>query len=164
MAHFAELDSNNQVINVVVVSNDDVTANGGDQSSGAETWVDNNIPHTTGGVSWKQTSFNHNFRKQYATIDNSYYDAAKDKFILNQPHASWTLDANDDWQAPHASPADTDGNVTFDNNGTSVTLREVGWDEENTRWTGTTALGATYDVWYYNNSTNTWTFDKTVTA
>ena len=58
MAHFAELDSNNIVIQVVVISNDDVDANGGDYSSQAETFVANLIPHSENGVAWKQTSFN----------------------------------------------------------------------------------------------------------
>jgi len=45
MAHFAELNSDNEVIRVVVISNDDVIANGGDYSSQAETFVSNLIPH-----------------------------------------------------------------------------------------------------------------------
>ena len=54
MAHFAELDSNNEVIQVIVISNDDVDANGGDYSPEAETFVSNLIPHSEHGVSWKQ--------------------------------------------------------------------------------------------------------------
>ena len=48
---------------------------------------------------WKQTSYHHNFRKQYAGIGYTY-DAAKVvfKFIAPQPYASWSKDANDDWQ------------------------------------------------------------------
>ena len=80
MAHFAELDSNNIVIRVVVVSNDDVDANGGDYSSAAETFVTNLVPHSDNGVAWKQTSYNANSRKQYAGIGYSY-DSSKDKFI-----------------------------------------------------------------------------------
>ena len=37
MAHFAELNSSNEVLRVIVVSNDDVDANGGDQHADAET-------------------------------------------------------------------------------------------------------------------------------
>ena len=72
MAHFAELNSSNEVLQVVVISNDDVDANGGDQSSQAETFVSNLVPHSTGGVAWKQTSYNNNFRKQYAGIGYTY--------------------------------------------------------------------------------------------
>ena len=41
MAHFAELDRNNQVVRVVVISNDDVTKNGGDRHANAEVFVTN---------------------------------------------------------------------------------------------------------------------------
>ena len=105
MAHFAELNSDNEVIRVVVISNDDVIANGGDYSSQAETFVSNFIPHLTGGTSWKQTSYNNNQRKQYAGLGYTY-DATKDKFIRPQPFASWSLDSNDDWQAPISFPSD----------------------------------------------------------
>ena len=50
------------------------------------------------GGSWKQTSYNHNFRKQYAGI-GYVYNSTKDKFLSPQPYASWSLDSNDDWQA-----------------------------------------------------------------
>jgi len=55
MAHFAELNSSNEVLRVVVISNDDVAANGGDQHADAETFVASIVPHSTGGTSWKQT-------------------------------------------------------------------------------------------------------------
>ena len=51
-----------------------------------------------GGI-WKQTSYNNNFRKQYCG-KGYVYDPVKDKFLCPQPYASWSLDANDDWQAP----------------------------------------------------------------
>ena len=76
MAHFAELNSSNEVIRVVVISNDDVADNGGDYSSQAETFVSNLIPHSENGVTWKQTSYNNNQRKQYAGIGFTY-DASK---------------------------------------------------------------------------------------
>jgi hypothetical protein len=103
MAHFAELDSNNKVIRVVVISNDDVNANGGDQHADAETFVASIVPHSTGGAAWKQTSYNNNFRKQYAGIGYTY-DASKNKFISPKPYASWSLDSNDDWKAPVTYP------------------------------------------------------------
>ena len=131
MAHFAELDSNNTVIQVVVVSNDDVDANGGDYSSQAETYVSNLIPHSENGVAWKQTSYNGNQRKQYAGIGLTY-DAAKDKFILPQPFNSWTLDSNDDWQAPVTHP-----NVVEVNSNPIQVL----WDETNQKWIGKTYTG-----------------------
>ena len=67
-----------------------------------ETWCVNFFK----GGTWKQTSYNHNFRKQYAG-KGSTFDAAKNKFISPQPFASWSLDGNDDWQAPVTYPTDT---------------------------------------------------------
>ena len=131
MAHFAELDSNNIVIQVVVISNDDVDANGGDYSSQAETFVSNLIPHSENGVAWKQTSYNSNQRKQYAGIGYTY-DATKNKFILPKPFDSWSLDSNDDWQAP----------VTYPNvNKISSDAVSIIWDEDNQKWLGKTFTG-----------------------
>jgi len=128
MAHFAELDSNNVVIRVIVISNEDVDANGGELSTESETFVKSTIPHSEHGVAWKQTSYNHNFRKQYAGT-GLIYDASKDKFLVPQPYPSWSLDSNDDWQAP----------VTFPNTTDIGGLRaNATWDETNQRWIGRT--------------------------
>jgi hypothetical protein len=105
MAHFAEIDSNNIVLRVVVIDNNDVNASGGDQSVGAEEKVKSIVPFTSGNR-WVQTSYNNNFRKQYAGIGYTF-DSVKNKFISPQPFASWSLDANDDWQAPVAYPTVT---------------------------------------------------------
>ena len=100
MAHFAELNENNEVLRVVVISNTDVDANGGDLHADAETFVSTIVPFSG---AWKQTSYSGNFRKQYAGIGYSY-DSSKDKFISPKPFASWSLDASDDWKAPTAYP------------------------------------------------------------
>jgi hypothetical protein len=131
MAHFAELDSNNIVIQVVVISNDDVDANGGDYSSQAETFVANLIPHSENGVAWKQTSYNSNQRKQYAGIGYTY-DATKNKFILPKPFNSWSLDSNDDWQAPVTYPNKDE----IESNPVLIL-----WDEDNQKWLGKTYTG-----------------------
>ena len=123
MAHFAELDNTNIVTRVVVVGNDVSTAAGPLGSNNmhvdGETWCKNFMK----GGTWKQTSYNHNFRKQYAGIGYTY-DPAKDKFIVPQPFTSWALDANDDWQAPVTLPTDTADKTTS-------------WDEDNQKWTAT---------------------------
>jgi hypothetical protein len=126
MAHFAELNSSNEVLRVVVISNDDVNSNGGDYSTSAETFVASIVPHQTGGVSWKQTSYNNNARKQYAGVGYTY-DSSKNKFIAPQPFNSWSLDSNDDWQAPVTYPS-------TDEVGSNILL--IDWDESNLRWTG----------------------------
>ena len=142
MAHFAELNSSNEVLQVVVISNTDVDANGGDQHADAETFVASIVPYGTGGVAWKQTSYNNNFRKQYAGVGYSY-DSSKDKFILPQPYPSWSLDSSDDWEAPVTYPnvTEIDSNVVF-----------IVWDEDNQKWTGT-ADSTNYD---WDSSNLTW--------
>mgnify|MGYP003132706026 FL=1 len=136
MAHFAELDNENKVIRVVVISNEDVDANGGDLHPDAETFVATIVPHLENGVAWKQTSYNNNFRKQYCG-KGFIYDATKDKFIVLQPFSSWSLDSNDDWQPP----------VTFPNTVDIGGLRaNATWDEDNQRWIGKTFDHATDPV------------------
>lgn len=126
MAHFAEVNSYGLVLRVVVIDNNDVNANGGDQSAGAEEAVKKIVPFTTGSR-WVQTSYNNNFRKQYAGIGYTF-DSTKNKFIAPQPFASWSLDSNDDWQAPVAYPTVT----TYGDNVRYM----ISWDEAGQRWTG----------------------------
>jgi len=129
MAHFAELNNSNEVLRVIVISNDDVEANGGELSSEAETFVASIVPHSENGTAWKQTSYNNNFRKQYAGIGDTF-DSSKDKFIKPQPYPSWSLDSNDDWEAPVTYPIITE---------IDSELVLISWDEDNQKW-----LGATY--------------------
>jgi hypothetical protein len=131
MAHFAELNNSNEVLRVIVISNDDVDSNGGELSSEAETFVASIVPHSEDGTAWKQTSYNNNFRKQYAGIGVTY-DESKDKFILPQPFPSWSLDSNDDWEAPVTYPTVTE----IDSNLVIIT-----WDEDNQKWLGETHTG-----------------------
>ena len=138
MAHFAELESKvdptgftsdtHQIVKRVVVVGNDIAANGGilgdnDMHVDGETWCANFFK----GGSWKQTSYNNNFRKQYAGIGYRY-DSTKNKFIAPQPFASWSLDNNDDWQAPVAYPSVT----TYGDNAPY----RITWDEANLRWVG----------------------------
>ena len=129
MAHFAELDGNNIVKRVVVVGNDVETAAGplgnNDMHVDGETWCQNFFK----GGTWKQTSYNHNFRKQYAGKGYTF-DSAKDKFISPQPFHSWTLDENDDWQPPVTRP-------TVVEYGDPAKLYMIRWDEDNLQWTAT---------------------------
>ena len=128
MAHFAELNSSNEVLRVIVISNEDVDANGGDLSTDAETFVASIVPHSTDGTAWKQTSYHSNFRKLYCG-PGDIYNSVKDKFILPQPFPSWYLDSNDDWQAPVSYP----NLITIDG-----LIANATWDETKRRWVGKT--------------------------
>ena len=99
MAHFAQVDSNNKVLRVLVVSNDD-------EHRGQEF-----LAEDLGlGGTWIQTSYNNNIRKQYAGIGFSYNETA-DVFIAPSPFPSWQLDGNHDWQPPTPRP---DGDFYWD--------------------------------------------------
>lgn len=101
MAHFAEMRSDRIVQRVIVIDNgrapDPAPTN-------SEPLGQAFIADTLGlPGEWRQTSYNGNFRKQYAGIGYRY-DADADVFIAPQPYPSWTLDANHDWQPPVPMP------------------------------------------------------------
>jgi CRISPR/Cas system CMR subunit Cmr6 (Cas7 group RAMP superfamily) len=103
MAHFSEIDLNNIVLRVVRACDTDIANNGGEQSEQAAEHFKTVCPLSINGVKWIQTSYNNNFRKKYARIGDTF-DSTKNKFIAPQPFASWSLDSNDDWQAPIPMP------------------------------------------------------------
>jgi len=111
MAHWAELDENNVVLRVTVGSNDEP-----DEGYG---WLIENL-----GGRWVQTSYNHNFRKQFAGIGYTY-DEVADVFVAPQPYPSWVLDENHDWQAPVPMPGEGDWY----------------WDEDSLAWIEVEAPG-----------------------
>ena len=100
MAHFAQIDSDNIVTQVIVVSNND--CGGGDFPASEE--IGAAFCTNLLGGTWKQTSYNNNFRKRYAGIGYAY-DAERDAFIAPKPYPSWTLNETTcDWEAPVARP------------------------------------------------------------
>jgi hypothetical protein len=101
MAHFAELDSNNVVLRVIVVDNKDTAdANGVEKEHIGAAFCERLF-----GGTWKQTSYNGSIRKRYAGIGLTYR-ADIDAFVPPQPFPSWTLDADANWQPPVAMPTD----------------------------------------------------------
>jgi len=89
MSHFAKIDKDNIVTEVIVAEQDFI-------NSGA----------VGDSFSWIQTSYNNNFRKHYAGVGYTY-DATRDAFIPPKPYPSWTLDeASCQWTAPTAYPTD----------------------------------------------------------
>lgn len=94
MAHYAYIDSNNVVIDVIVGKDETELIDGLD----TETYYAQGTPYTV-----KRTSYNGKIRKQYAGIGFTYNPVA-DVFIATQPYPSWTLDSNFDWQPPKPRP------------------------------------------------------------
>jgi hypothetical protein len=94
MAHYAFLDENNVVTEVITGVDETELIDGLD----TESWYSQ-----FRGQVCKRTSYNNRIRKQYAGIGYTY-DADADVFIAEQPYASWTLDDDYDWQPPTPRP------------------------------------------------------------
>lgn len=106
MAHFAKINEQNIVEDVLVVS-DEHEANGEE------------FLNSLGLIGrWIQTSYNNNIRKQFAAIGYTYNEDA-DVFVSMKPFDGWTLDANFDWQPPIAKPEDG---------------KDYTWDNESLSW------------------------------
>jgi hypothetical protein len=110
MAHYAFLDEDNIVTEVIVGRNEDETVDG---VSDWETYYGQLRNQVC-----KRTSYNSNIRKQYAGVGYTY-DETDDVFITPQPYPTWVLDENHDWQAP----------VPYPNDGESYV-----WDEDIEDW------------------------------
>jgi hypothetical protein len=105
MAHFAQLDENNIVLRVIVISNNDAPDPSPENSEEAGINFINHL--ATGDESllgtWRQTSYNDTFRKQFAKIGDTYNEEL-DMFISPKPFPSWSLDENGDWLPPIPCP------------------------------------------------------------
>jgi hypothetical protein len=91
MAHFAEIDSDNKVIRVLVVPND--------QEHRGQEYLANDLAM---GGSWIQTSYNAKIRGKFAGIGD-IYDQNQDVFITAKPHFSWIWNG-EFWDAPKPRP------------------------------------------------------------
>ena len=100
MAHFAKVNSNNVVENVIVVSNDDCNNLEFPESE----LVGKDYLASLGlEGNYLQSSINNNFRLRFAQIGGMYI-ASADIFTVRKPYNSWVLDENHEWQAPTPKP------------------------------------------------------------
>jgi hypothetical protein len=100
MAHFAKLDENNIVTQLIVVHNNELLDENGNESE--QKGIDFCVAHY--GGTWIQTSYNANFRKNYAGI-GSLYDSIRDIFLPPKPYPSWILDEEEfNWITPVPKP------------------------------------------------------------
>jgi hypothetical protein len=115
MAHFAKIDENNIVRRVVVINNSVLLDSDGNEqeSLGVEFCA-----QTFSGT-WKQTSYNSNIRKNFASLGYSY-NSSIDAFVPPKPFDSWVLDTE---IAEYVAPVD----MPNDEN-------EYIWNEETTSW------------------------------
>jgi hypothetical protein len=102
MAYFAKLGTGNIVENVISINNAVITdSNGIEQEQLGVDFI--NKLYNTRDV-WKQTSYNNNFRKNYAGVGYQY-DQTRDAFIAPKPFNSWILNETTcQWNAPVAMP------------------------------------------------------------
>jgi len=108
MSHWAEIDSNNKVIRVLVGDNNAPDEGEAFMKSLGGTWVKTSYNAATNG-----------FRKNYAGIGYEYRSDI-DAFVAPQPYPSWSLDVDAKWQPPTPYPTDD---------------KMYSWNEETTEWT-----------------------------
>lgn len=125
MAHFAEIDENNIVLQVVVINDDEIKdSNGREQESLGVARCKELFGEDT---NWVQTSYNHNIRYNYARIGDTF-DSSRNAFIAPQPYPSWVLDENECvWEAPVPYP-----DSVLDEHGQPIDIYL--WDEETLSW------------------------------
>lgn len=118
MAHFAKLDENNIVIDIIVVSNEVLKDENGVEIE--QRGID--FCKSLDDGNWVQTSYTQSFRKNFASI-GAKYDSRLDAFIPPIPYPSWTIDEIRCIPVPPVP---------------EPTLAESGgrhtWDEDNQRW------------------------------
>ena len=115
MAHFAELDENNFVKQVIVVNNNELLDENGNESEAKGIAFCQSLF----GGNWVQTSYNASFRKNFAGID-SFYDSESDVFSTPRDYPSWILDKQTyTWISPVPKPDSSPRWM---------------WDEETTSW------------------------------
>ena len=125
MAHFAQLDENNIVTQVIVVSNEDIQdANGVEVEEVGVAFCKNLLGADT---NWKQTSYNNNMRVRYAGIGYTYNETL-DAFIPPQPYPSWVLNEETaNWESPLGAAPE----LTEEENEARSFYR---WDEDGGDW------------------------------
>lgn len=124
MAHFAQIDNNNFVTQVIVVHNNELLENGVESEAKGITFCKSLFGEDS---NWVQTSYNSNFRKNYAGIGYKF-DKKLDAFIPPQPFPSWVLDKTTaTWNAPVPLPEDA-------RTETNPTGKFYLWDEPTINW------------------------------
>jgi len=118
MAHFAQLDENNIVTQVIVVSNQDTSTEDGVENENIGIQFCRSLFGEN--TNWKQTSYNAKFRYNYAGIGYTYNEVW-DAFYPPKPFNSWILNYDTfRWDPPVPKPADP---------------KFCCWDEEKMTWT-----------------------------
>jgi hypothetical protein len=149
MAHFAQLDENNVVINVVVVDDNEIVDDA-DPDGTSETKGIAFLKSIEGeDTIWVQTSYNTNahehpenrpFRRTFAGV-GMVYNSTLDMFVSPQPSSAWVLQSNGSWVPPVARP---------DDGGKYM------WDEDAQEWTARTPPDSPFPSWTWNAALWQW--------
>ena len=164
MAHFARLDSNNIVKEVLVISNDEILDENGNESETIGIQICKNLVQydpdileevgvSTGPVDtiWKKTSYNNNFRFRYAG-EGYTYDSTLDAFIRPKPYESWVLDnSTADWIEPLTYPTLTQ--EQFDSGSFYIWDEDAHQTDNTTGWVLNT-IPPPYASWIRDNNNN----------
>ena len=116
MAHFAELGPQNQVLRVIAIGDSDMLDSNGIESEEIGITYCQNLF----GGEWKQTSYNDNFRRLYASIGSVYRDSY-DAFMPAREYRAWSFNETLwEWEPPVPMP---------------FSIGPWEWDSSNDRWT-----------------------------
>lgn len=131
MAHFAQLNDDNIVTNVVVVNNDDIIDENGNESEEMGISI---LQSQYPGTKWVQTSYNSKKRGSYAGIGD-YYNEEYDVFCMPRPYPSWIFNAEmSRWDPPVQCDTKIEPGVIIEWN-----ENDLKWDvtivEKPTHWT-----------------------------
>lgn len=122
MAHFAELDENNIVLRVLVIGDDLLLDENGEESEE----IGKQVCADVYGGRWIQTSYNSKIRRRYAVVGGKY-DEEKDAFLPRHDFPSWTLNEETlEYEPPVAFPGEQ-----FYEDGTRKTFI---WNEDALEW------------------------------
>tara|TARA_B100000029_G_C17315853_1_gene866206 strand:- start:210 stop:737 length:528 start_codon:yes stop_codon:yes gene_type:complete len=162
MAHFAELDIDNNVLRVLKACDTDIANNGGEWSDEAAAHFETVVPFSATGIKWVQTSKHTKanvhelggtpMRKNYAGVGGKY-DPSADGFYAAQPYASWTLNPTTFiWDPPTPEPVDE--------------TKSISWKEDTQQWVGVNTEEETdgenagkLASFIWNPDTNSWDAD-----
>ena len=114
MAHFAEINEENIVTQVIVVHNNELLVDGEESETKGIDFCESLFGHRN----WVQTSYNGNIRYNYAGLGFNW-DSENDAFYAAQPYPSWSLNDAYIWESPIPYPED--GNT-------------YSWNEESQEW------------------------------
>ena len=132
MAHFAKLDANNVVEQVIVVANEDTADNSGAETEAIGVAFCQQLMGAS--TNWKQTSYNANFRGNYAGIGYTYISnvatlgvGSTDIFINQQPYDSWAVGVGTAQWYPPSNPGDAPALTTSERDAGKYYV----WNESN---------------------------------